>query len=87
MKRLLFEKNTDGSVYTCKEMLARNIVVNANILVKDDGYMYMITNLGNGVVLLNGTTKRLTDAKRLVKERLKDLGVVFQDEVRKKVVV
>lgn len=85
MTRITYTKNNKGDVLTTKEMLARDKVVNANILIKDDGFYYVITDLGTGTKLVNGVCKNITEAKKLLKQKFKDLGVVITDEVRKKI--
>lgn len=84
MTRLVFEKNEAGNVYSTKEFLAREKVINGHVLVKDDGCHYLVTDLGSGKILSTGIARNITLAKKAVKDKFKDLGVVVHDEVRKK---
>lgn len=84
MIRITYIKNEAGTVLTTKEALARNKVINANILIKDDGCHYVVTDLGAGTVLASGVCKNVTSAKREVKNAFRALGVVISGEARKK---
>lgn len=84
MTRLTFTKNEIGNVYTTKELLAREKVINGVIRIEEIGINYTITDLGANKVLGFGICKNITEAKNRVKNKFKDLGVLFHDEVRKK---
>lgn len=85
MTRLIFTKNKEGNVYTTHEVLAREKVINGHVIVKDDGCHYLITDLGSGKLLAQGVERTVTMAKKVIKAKFKELGVVMHDEVRKKV--
>lgn len=84
MTRLIFTKNEAGNVHTTKELLAREKVINGHVIIKDDGCHYVVTDLGSGQVLASGTERTITLAKGKIKSKFKELGVIFYDEVRKK---
>lgn len=84
MTRLIFTKNQSGTIHTTKEVLAREKVINAHVMITDTGVKYIVTDLGSGQLLANGGAKNITEAKKIIKAKFKDLGVLFHDEVRKK---
>lgn len=84
MTRLVFVKNQAGNIHTTKEMLAREKVIIGHIIVEDSGIKFIVTDLGSGAILLNGTAKTIALAKKSLKEAFKSYGVLFHDEVRKK---
>lgn len=87
MTRITYVKNEEGTVLTSKEVLAKNKVIIAHIFVPTDKTteaIYSITDLGSGAAMVKGSAKTVALAKKEVKSEFKKLGVVMNDEVRKK---
>lgn len=85
MTRLVFLKNESGTVYTTSCFIARDKLISGNVFLIDNGWAYNVIDLGSGTVLTAGSTKTISQSKKLIKEQIKRLGVNFEDEVRKKV--
>ena len=85
MKRLIFTKEENS--YSTQQFIARGNVIIGHVFNLDDKFLYSITDLNTGVILEFGTTKTLTSSKKEIKNKFKELGVVFYDEVRKKLEV
>lgn len=86
MTRLIFVKNQDGTQYTTKETIAREKIIRGCITINVDGlFNYYILDVGNGNFLANGTIDNFSKTKSLIKTKFKELGVIFDNEIRKKV--
>jgi len=83
MTRLTFTKNERGDVLKTKQLIAREKVIDAHILLREDGYYYFVNDIDNDIVLLHGVTSQISVAKKLIKDKFKELGVIILDEVRK----
>lgn len=83
MKTRIRYTNVPGThVYTSKPMIAGNKSVVLNLMA--DTNMLIVVEEGNNTVLQQTTAKNFRDLKHKAKQILKDMGVVFGDEVRQK---
>lgn len=83
MTRLTFIKNERGDVLSTKQFLARDKLINGYILISDL-FIYFIIDLGSGKALEYGIVDSESNAKKMVKDKFKELGIIFYDEIRKK---
>ncbi|NDC95861.1 hypothetical protein EB077_11200, partial [bacterium] len=76
-------KNTDG-ILTSKESFASSNgpVITQIFRGEDSLFRVLLLNATTGVTEFSHTTRNLAVAKRVAKECLKQLGVVFEPEVR-----
>ena len=77
--RVRYKKQDDGSKVT-ENMQARDKVVKVVL----SGNSFTIVNCLNGEFLFSGSASTPHKLRIAVKEKLKDFGVLFADEVRKK---
>lgn len=75
--------STEGVLTSKQRYMSQNGPVSVQIFRGEDSLFHVSVLDSNGSVLeISDTTKNLAVAKRLAKERLKVLGVVFEPEVR-----
>lgn len=84
MTRLTFNKNETGDILTTKQFIAREKVINAHIIIKEDKFLFIINDLTSGKILSHGCTNTLAKAKKNIKLEFKQLGIIIYDELRKK---
>lgn len=87
MTRLTFIKKQNGLQYFTKNFIARDKIIRGSILVNpaDGIFCCLITNVDDGSFLYNEQCDNFHKAKHLLKVKFKELGVLFNNEVRKKV--
>lgn len=85
MTRLRYETTMDGSISETKEMIAREKVIKGQIVLQTNNtFDCHIIDVGSGTILVHKNTDTFNKAKKIIKNKFKDLGVLIFDEVRKK---
>lgn len=79
MTRIRYKKEIDGSYVSLKKLIGTHDI----FTVKITGLTFTVLN-GEGQAVAGGTGKNDAETKRLAKLELKNLGVQFSDEVKKK---
>jgi len=82
MTRIRYTPDSTGNNLVSKPIFAGTEFVVVNISPKDN--MFMITSYDTGHVIARGEATSLVRVKKLTKEKLKALGVNFDDEVRRR---
>ncbi len=84
MTRLTFDRNEAGDILTTKQFIARDKVINGHIIIKEVMCLYFVSDLDSGKVIHHGVCENVSSAKKFIKNKFKELGVIMYDEVRKK---
>lgn len=85
MTRLTFTRSQDGLRYVTKDFMAREKLIRGTILCNNAEFAYSISNIETTEIIHIGNCDNFHKAKHLLKVKFKELGVLFNNEVRKKV--
>lgn len=87
MTRITYRKHADRDIYYSKTYMAGKMLLHATIIHKEDTHKFqvIINDLVDGVLVYEQLCTDYAMAKRVVKNKFKQLGVKLEDEIRKKV--
>lgn len=86
MTRIKYKKHPDRNIYFTKQFLAGKKLVNATIINRDtdNRFQVIVHDLNDGIIIYEQLCVSFASAKRVVKNKFKEVGVEIADEVRKK---
>lgn len=84
--RITYKRHPERNIWFSKQFQAGNKIVNATIINRegDGNFQVIIHDLNAGIILYEQLTQTMTAAKRVVKNKFKEVGVTLLDEIRGK---
>ena len=86
MKKRIKYQNFISGIILSEDILCNDLLLHIGIDTHEDYFNMVIVNINN-YILYERKTKTIAQAKRFGKAKLKEMGALFLDEVRGKIVI